>query len=283
MIESIVRSLDTDKLSFYRTKHYFEKYGEFHSVEEFIQYCEWAQAHHVPVYVLGNGSNILFKSNKISSLVLKNKLDQDIKALGGGRLEISSSTQVIDVLKYCHSQSLESFYYLSSVPATIGGALAMNAGRGRHQNKTIYDFVESVTFFDFEHNQIETLTAGEIVQGYRQTIFTSIQNKLILNAIFKFETINFQANPIFERKKWSKQFQDYSAPNCGSVFKQADYRILRKLEGLSIGKSSFSQKTTNWILNKSKSSMPIQLLIIMARILHNFLGKKIELEVIIIE
>ena len=280
---SFINSLSTDKLSFYRTKHYFEKYGEFHTVEEFIQYCRWAQAHHVPVYVLGNGSNILFKSKKVCSLVLKNKLNKEIKSLGEGRFEISSSTQVIDVLKCCYAESLQSFYYLSSVPATIGGALAMNAGRGRHQEMTVYDFVETVTFFDFEKKQIKTLSASEAVKGYRQTIFTDIQNKLILNAIFKFEPIIFEINPILERKRWSKDFQDYSAPNCGSVFKQADYRILRKLEGLSIGKSSFSKKTTNWVLNKSKSSLPILFLISVAKALHSFLGRKIELEVIVIE
>ena len=280
---SVISSLSTDKLSFYRTNHYFEKYGEFHTVDEFIQHCQWAQDNQVPVHVLGNGSNILFKSKKISSLVLKNKLTKEIKALGTGRFEISSSTQVIDVLKYCYGQSLESFYYLSSVPATIGGALAMNAGRGRQQKMTVYDFVETVTFFDFEQNKIRTLSAREVVKGYRETIFTGDQNKLILNAIFKFDPIYFQENPISERKKWSKEFQDYSAPNCGSVFKQADYRILRRLEGLSIGESSFSKKTTNWILNKSKSSWPIRFLISMAKALHMLLGRAIELEVIIIE
>ena len=282
-MKSLISSLDTDKLSFYRTKHHFERYGEFHTVDEFIQYCQWARDQAVRLYVLGNGSNVLFRSRKISSLILKNKLNQNINPLGEGRFEVSSSTQVIDVLRTCYAQSLESFYYLSSVPATIGGALAMNAGRGRQQNMTVYDFVESVTFFDVEQNQIKTLQSTDIVKGYRQTIFTNIQNKLILSAVFKFNSINLQSDPILERKKWSKEVQDHSAPNCGSVFKQADYRILRELEGWSIGKSAFSKKTTNWILNKSKSSLPIRFLISMAQILHGCLGKKIELEVIVIE
>ena len=280
---SLVSSRNTDRLSFYRTQHCFEKYGEFETVEEFIQYCQWAQANRARIYVLGNGSNVLFKSKKVRSLVLKNKLEKAIRPLGDDRIEISSSTQVIDVLKYCSTQSLESFYYLSSVPATIGGALAMNAGRGRHQQMTIYDFVETVTFFDFEQNNIQTCTAREAVKGYRQTIFTGAQNKLILSAVFKFEPSNLSADPIVERKKWSKSFQDYSAPNCGSVFKLADYRILRKLQGIRIGKTSFSKKTTNWILNKSENTFAIRFLISLAKLLHRFLGKTIELELIVIE
>ena len=93
-----IKSLSTDKLSFYRTKHNFERYGEFHTVEEFIQYCQWAKDNKVTAYVLGNGSNTLFSSKKISSLVLKNKLNTDIEPIGEGRLKISSSTQVMDVL-----------------------------------------------------------------------------------------------------------------------------------------------------------------------------------------
>ena len=278
-----IKSLSTDRLSFYRTKHEFERYGEFFTVEEFVQYCQWAKDNGITAYVLGNGSNTLFGSKKISSLVLKNKLNTDLEPLGEGRLKISSSTQVMDVLKYCYSESLESFYYLSSVPASIGGALAMNAGRGRQQQMTIYDFVETVTFFDFEQNELRTLEGCDVVQGYRQTIFTGIQNKLILYATFKFAPISFPTDPILARKKWSKNSQDYSAPNCGSVFKLADYRILRRLEGLTIGKSSFSIKTTNWILNKSKSSFPIKVLISVARALHRFLGKKVELELIVVK
>ena len=280
---SLISSRNTDRLSFYRTKHHFENYGEFETVEKFIQYCQWAQENRVRIYILGNGSNVLFKSKTVCSLVLKNKLKETIKSLGDNRLEISSSTQAIEVLKYCSAQSLESFYYLSSVPATVGGALAMNAGRGRHQQMTVYDFVETVTFFDFEKNSIQTCTAREAVRDYRQTIFTGAQNKLILSAVFKFEPIKLSADPIIERKKWSKNFQDYSAPNCGSVFKLADYRILRKLQGLRFGKTSFSKKTTNWILNKSENTFAIRFLISVAKLLHRFLGKTIELELIVIE
>ena len=278
-----IKSIDTDSLSFYRTHHWFERYGEFFTLEDFVQYYGWAEENKVKMYILGNGSNTLFKSQKVRSLILKNKLAESMKPLDEGKFEISSSSLVIDVLKHCYSESLESFYYLASVPATVGGALAMNAGRGRQQGMTIYDFVESVTFFDFEENLIKTLSPDEIVKGYRQTIFTGIQNKLILSAVFKFKTISFSQNPVSERRKWSKEFQDYSSPNCGSVFKLADYRILRKLQGLSAGKSSFSKKTTNWIVNRSESSSSIRILIAIAKALHFLLHKKSELEVIVVE
>lgn len=278
-----IKSITDNNLSFYRTLHHFERYGEFHTLDEFREYCNWATDNKIQVYVLGNGSNTLFARNKIKTLILKNKLHKSIKALSENKFEISSSVLVLDVLKYCYDNSLESFYYLSSVPATIGGALAMNAGRGRKYGCSIYDFVESVTFFDFESNSIKTFGKEEIVKDYRETIFTGIYSHLILSAIFKFNQVKIEGNPILERCKWSKEFQDYSAPNCGSVFKESEPRILKLLKGLSIGKASFSGKTNNWILNKSSSSVPIVVLITIARLLHFVMGKKASPEVIIVD
>jgi len=276
-------SLTDKNLSFYRTLHHFQRYGEFTSIEEFCKYCNWAKKNNINAYVLGNGSNTLFISKEIKTLVLKNRLRKEIKILSEYELEATSSVLVIDILKHCWEYSLDSFYYLSSVPATIGGALAMNAGRGKQHQLTIYDYVESVTFFDFESGAIQTLGKKEIVKGYRETIFTGIQSKLILSAKFKFKPTRLEANPISERLKWSKEFQDYSAPNCGSVFKVSDSDLMKKLRGLKVGKASFSKKTNNWILNQSQDSKSILILIFIVKVIHLALRKKAKLELIAID
>lgn len=273
-----IESLTSSNLSHYKTLHSFKRFGEITSVDEFREYCEWAKENKVSLYILGNGSNTLFVKNNIESLVLKNKLPKYLKVLPNDRLEVSSSSTIMEVLKCCYKNSWESFYYLASVPATIGGALAMNAGRGRTHNCTIFDFIESVTFF--EDGCIKTLDKSQIVRDYRQTIFTGKQSKLILSAVFQFEPTVFNDNPLISRQAWAKEHQDNIGPNCGSVFKLADFRILKRLKGFSIGKARFSSKTSNWILNKSKSSSSIVLLTKFTKLLHFVLGKKIDLEVI---
>jgi UDP-N-acetylmuramate dehydrogenase len=273
-----IESLTSNSLSHYRTRHYFERVGEITSIDDLQDYCNWATRNKAKIYIIGNGSNTLFVKKNVESLILKNKLPKYIKPLTDNRVEISSSVSIMEVLKYCYQNSKTSFYYLASVPATIGGALAMNAGRGRQHRQTIYDFVESVTFF--EDGVIKTLQSSEIVQDYRQTIFTGMHSKLILSAVFKFENTEFPENPIISRQAWAKEHQDNTAPNCGSVFKTANYRILSKLRGILIGKAMFSAKTDNWILNKSDSAYPIILLIKIAQFLHLITLQKIALEVI---
>jgi len=276
-----IESLTTNSLSHYRTCHYFKRVGEISSIDDLQEYCNWAKENKVNIYIIGNGSNTLFVRKNVESLILKNKLPKYIKPLAEDKVEVSSSVSIMEVLKYCYQNSRNSFYYLASVPATIGGALAMNAGRGRQHNCTIYDFVESVTFF--EDGCIKTLPTREIVKDYRETIFTGMHSKLILSAVFKFENTEFQENPITSRQIWAKEHQDNTAPNCGSVFKSANYKILSKLKGTLIGRAMFSAKTDNWILNKSDSAYPIILLIKIAQFLHFITMQKIALEVIEIE
>lgn len=276
-----IESLTSNSLSHYRTRHNFERVGEINSVDDLQEYCNWAKKNEVNIYIIGNGSNTLFVKKNIQSLVLKNKLPKYTNPLADNRLEVSSSVSIMEVLKYCYQNSLNSFYYLASVPATIGGALAMNAGRGRQHRCTIYDFIESVTFFD--DGSIKTLENSQIVRDYRETMFTGMHSKLILSAVFKFEPTEFTENPLVLRQLWAKEHQDNIAPNCGSVFKTANYRILEKLKGISTGKTMFSAKTSNWIITKSQNSYSIVILIKVATILHFITRQKIVLEVITID
>lgn len=279
-----IQNTKTESLSFYRTEHEFERYAEFSTLEEFQEYRNWAMKKKVDLYILGNGSNTLFGRKKVKSLVLKNTMPKEIKVISDCEVKISSSTLVIEVLRHCYKNSLDSFYYLASVPATVGGALAMNAGRGRGYNLTIYDFVEGVEFFDFHDGCTKTLGKQEVIKGYRETIFTGAQSSfLILSATFKFKELALKGNPVADRCKWSKENQDYSAPNCGSVFKEADPNILNALKGIRIGNTSFSKKTRNWILNDSKNHIPIMLLIEASKIIHFIKRKKISPEVIIVK
>jgi len=276
-----IHSLLSNSFSHFRTQHNFKRVGEISSVDDLKYYCSWAKENQASIYILGNGSNTLFVRKNIKSLILKNKLPKYINPLSATRLEVSSSALIMEVLKYCYRNSLDSFYYLASVPATIGGALAMNAGRGRQYGCTIYDFVESITYFEDGH--IETLESNQILRTYRQTMFTGKHSKLILSAIFKFEKIKFEENPIVVRQTWAKEHQDNTAPNCGTVFKTANTQILESLKGISIGKAMFSAKTNNWILNKSQSPHFIIFLINLAKILHFLSFQKIATEIITID
>lgn len=275
---SDIRQIESERLSTFRTHHVFEHYAEFKTVEEFQQLVALAHQHRWKVYVLGNGSNTLFRHRHVRSLILHNRLPRYLNVLDEHRVEVSSSTPITTVLKHCEQRSLDSFYYLASVPATIGGALAMNAGRGKAHNMTIYDFVESITYVDGAGSHV--LTPADMEITYRKTMFTGVHDRLIASAVLKFPALEGAQGKIRERIDWSKDVQDHSSPNCGSVFREARHGLLSRLKGFRIGKARYSPKVGNWILNESKSSRSIRLLISTAKCLHLLRGSRAQLELI---
>lgn len=282
-MESSIQTLNESRLSHYKTTHHFQYYSTFKDLEQYRNHLVWTQSKGIKLYILGNGSNTLFTRRCVRTLILKNELPKKIKKIDDEIIEVTSTVSIISLLKYCFESSLDSFYYLASVPATVGGALAMNAGRGKRHNVTVYDFVDSVTFYDSESDMVRILKKDEIVLGYRQTIFSGIQSNLILSARFKFPLTELSENPIKERCRWSKENQDYSGANCGSVFKSADFLLMQKLKGLTLGKAKLSDHTVNWITNYAKNPHFILLLIWLVKLAHFFKGEKAELEIILVD
>lgn len=273
-----VQKIVSDKLSHYRTSNVFIRYAECKSVADFVEASKWAQDNKVPLFVLGNGSNVLFCAKTVKALVVKNMLPCTIEETGARELVVSSATPVARVIKWCLERNLDSFYYLASVPATIGGAVAMNAGRGIAHNQTILDFVTSVSYV--ENGREVTAAVSEIKLGYRQTIFTGVHSRLITKVVFQFPPAVLKGNPAHERVAWSKEHQDYTAPNCGSVFRRSNGRIMRMLRGVSFGKAAYSRKTSNWLLYRGGTGLGLRVLILAAQVIHVVTRRRCELEII---
>lgn len=273
-----VRTIVTNDLSTFRTRHRFLHFGEFTTVAEFQYLRSWAMKHRCRLYILANGSNTLFISRTVRTLVLKNRLKPHLKFLDEYLVETSSSLPIRVLLKHCHKRHLDSFYYLASAPATVGGAIAMNAGRGRHYNMTIFDFLENVSYLEGE--SVVTVPADSIQRHHRWTMFTGVHDRLIVSAVFRFRPGHYKGNPIADRLEYARKVQDLSAANCGSVFKECHSGLQGRLRGLCIGSASFSPKTHNWIINRGDSPWPIRTLICTSKFLHWILGKKAILELV---
>jgi UDP-N-acetylmuramate dehydrogenase len=268
------------KISLYRTEHVILHYREICSETDALQLLSESAKGNQPIYILGNGSNTFFANRKIRSTILKNKLPRSIEHVGDDTFYISSSTLVSEVLKYCHKNQRESFYYLASVPAEIGGALAMNAGQGLAYGATsIMDFVDKVRFI--RDGDIIEKSPDQLSVSYRNTIFTGQTDMFILGAYFRFVTVpEFVENPIKQRIEWAKKHQDLSKPNCGTVFKTAQPKILNRFRGLSMFGATYSRKTGNWIINESKNPLGIKLLISIVILAHRLFFQKCETEII---
>lgn len=272
----------TNKLSSYKTENTFLRIADIKSVEDFFEVENLVYTKGWKMFPLGNGSNTFFATKKITTCVIKNNLPQEWEYLGDDRFEVSSSVKLIQLLKFLYNDQRDGPYFLASVPATIGGAIAMNAGTGRGKGQYISKFLEEVIFA--YKGKIHTIKPEDMDIDYRKTIFSESSERYIIKAIMKFPRRNFEVNPIKERIEWSKENQDLAVPNCGSVFRTfhgKPLHFLRKYFGW--GKAYWSQKTPNWICNISPNPYHLKYLIIISIIIHKVFRKKADLEIKVIK
>lgn len=279
---TIANDYRTERLSLYRTDNVLAGYGELRDAAQLPALAALREARGEELFVVGNGSNLFLARPRIESVVVKNCLPRVIERRGGEEVWVSGTANVMEMLRFCFREGLDSFYYLASVPATIGGALAMNAGRGRASGTTIYDFVRRVRYYDLEKRETVEISGADAVRGYRRTIFTGPTSKVVLEAAFVFPPRSFGENPIEARKAYAASQQDYSGPNCGSVFKDYNRRVLRLTQrvGLHYAGARFSRRTLNWIVNDSPRPRGIATVVRTVELLHRALGRRIEREII---
>lgn len=237
-------------------------------------------------YLLGGGSNLLIHDQKVfNHVVCMKNMQQAIQSMGAGRYKVSASVPLQKLIRTIHEDGYGGIEYLFSVPGLVGGAVVMNAGRGRDYCKSISDYVESVTVL--EQGKRKSLSKEECCFAYRNSVFKGSE-MVILSVVFCFEKgekADLDA-ACRQRTELVKKVQDTSAPNFGSVFSQCDLDIMKRLCEEAADSESlvrYSSKTVNWMLNKGGDFEAAMDCILKAEQLHQMEGKECTREVIVWE
>ncbi len=205
----------------------------------------------IPILVIGAGSNILVGDNGIKALVLRlNSPFFRRISLHNHRLSVACGVSLNQIVRVSQRKGLSGLEFLSGIPGTLGGALAMNAGI---PERNIGDLVENVRVMDYQ-GKIKTLNKEEIKFGYRTS---NLSKYIILNAQLKLVKKDKQEikNRIKKYLNRRKSTQDLSSVSAGCIFKnpkgnQAGRLIdLCGLKGKTIGDACISRIHANFILN----------------------------------
>lgn len=210
---------------------------------------------HIPYLVVGRGSNILVKDNGLEGLVIllggslarvEEKETDDISVLAGAGLHL------VELLSYCRSSGLGGLEFLSGIPGTVGGAVAMNAGAFGEE---IASRVKEVHMVDKRGDLIVRDRSSELEFSYRK--LNMEKGNVIVRVRFRLtsEAEGTVAKRISDYLKRKKESQPLEYPSAGSVFKNPpdDYagRLIEKagLKGKKIGGAMISEKHANFIVN----------------------------------
>lgn len=251
--------------------------------EELIETLNNMKSTDKPFYILGGGSNVLINDQKKYPVVIcLKRFDKRIEFQGENQVKVGASVMLPYFINMINRRSLGGIEYLYSVPGTVGGAIAMNAGRGRKYGQSISDYLESVEVW--EKGEVKTYSKEEGYFEYRNSKFKN-SDIVILNAIFKFDSIDTRETE--KRKKQRiqlcKEVQDNSYYNFGSVFAEYDYTIMNLIKHTSFRKAKgafYSHKTINWMLNNDGTYNEVIKKVELAEKIHRYLHKKIRREFI---
>jgi len=207
----------------------------------------------LPVHVIGRGSNILVSDKGIKGVVLRLSAPYFKKIFRkDNHLEVGSGVLLQRVILFAKDCGLSGAEFLSGIPGTIGGALAMNAGIGRG-NHCIADLVKTVTVMDFA-GKTKTLRKKDIKFGYRES---SLARYVILSTCLRLTKKNKEEvkERIKEYLELRKATQDLSRPSAGCVFRNPEGDSAGRLIDLCalknkrVGDACVSSKHANFILN----------------------------------
>lgn len=136
------------------------------------------------VFILGEGSNVLFVSEYINACVIINRI-KGIKVVEKNNDEVivESGSGVLwdDLVKYCVKNNFGGIENLSLIPGTVGAAPIQNIGAYGQELK---DHFESLTAVEISSGKKIHLNKDECNFGYRDSIFKKeLKNKVIVTSV----------------------------------------------------------------------------------------------------
>lgn len=104
------------------------------SVDELVTAVTLARQHHVPVFILGGGANLLISDAGIRGLVIENRANRvefpsfEKEKMGEVKIIAESGAVLPNLARRCAKRGLSGLEWAVGVPGTIGGAVVNNAG-----------------------------------------------------------------------------------------------------------------------------------------------------------
>lgn len=247
---------DLKDLTTYRIGGKAKYYLEINTLENFIQVMLYLEELNTEFFVIGNGSNLLVSDKGYNGVVIKlagdfarcEQSDDTIIECGAG----VSLGKAYAFARELHLSGLEDS---AGIPASIGGAVTMNASAYSFEIAKIVDYV--IVWID---GKINYYSNEDCEFSYRESIFQHkkciiLRVGLKLNSLDK-ETIH---NRYLEVLSQRVESQPISQPSAGCVFRKINnYQVSKMLDelglkGRRVGGAVVSTKHANFIINDNNA------------------------------
>lgn len=227
------------------------------TIEDIKTTCQIAKEHNIPLFVLGNGSNLLVGDHGIEGIVLQIYKNLSKISVEGDQIHVQAGALLSSVSKTALKEELTGFEFAGGIPGTFGGAVVMNAGAYGGEMVQVLKEVTVLT----QEGEVETIKASELELGYRTS--NVLQNGyVVLSGVIelkkgKKEEIKAQMDEYALARK-TKQPLEF--PSAGSTFKRPEGYFAGKLiqdaglRGYQVGGARVSDKHCGFVVNQENAT-----------------------------
>ncbi|HEY5555479.1 UDP-N-acetylmuramate dehydrogenase [Acetobacterium sp.] len=210
----------------------------------------------IPLYVIGNGSNLLVQDGGVRGIILQTKGLKQV-TVQGETLMAEPGISLKDLADIALEEELTGLEFASGIPGSLGGAVTMNAGAFDGEMKNIIESIEVIT----ENGNINTIPVEACDFGYRKSVLQKYNWVLVgINlALSKGDYHEIKDKMLdFNTRRQDKQPLEY--PSAGSTFRRPEGYYAGKLvqdagfRGYSIGGAQVSEKHSGFVINKGDAT-----------------------------
>lgn len=226
------------------------------NVEDLKEIVLYAKRKELKLFPVGAGSNLLVLDDGIEGIVVKlGKGFAYRERIGKTQLRCGGGVLLPNLARYAAENGLSGLEELVGIPASVGGAVVMNAGAHSHATADVVEMVNVMTF----DGQIKILKKNEIEFGYHTS---NLKDVIVFEALF-----NLIPAPVEEIKKKIQHYlevrnttQPVNLPSAGCIFRNPHVDGAGKLidrAGLKetrIGGAMISPKHANFFVNAGNAT-----------------------------
>lgn len=260
--------------------------AEPRNVDELRHLTRFLSRERLSFRVLGAGSNTLISEQGVREVVIRLGTGfGETKLLQGDRYRVGARVSLMSLSRRACEEGLSGLEFAGGIPASVGGAVFMNAGAHGTEMASVIEAIELCTG---EGEQV-VVSPDSVRFSYRRSelprgsIVTGVIVKLVRGEGQRIRDLRQR----FLRER--RLTQPLALPSAGSVFKNptgfqsAGWLIEQVgLKGLSLGGAQVSAVHANWIVNPERKATAddVDLLIERCRrAVHGAYAVSLELEV----
>ncbi len=250
----IAENVPLKELSTFRIGGPARYFVEVSSAEELRQAFEFCNHKSIRYHILGKGSNSLFDDQGFDGMVIRNKIDFFTQT--GNEVYVGAGYSFALLGSKTARLGLGGLEFALGIPATVGGAIYMNAGA---QGQEVADTLVSVEYMT-STGETQLFQRVDLTFSYRYSSFQTHCDGAITGA-------TFSCTPQEDAKEKQKALidyrmhtQPYGEASAGCIFRNLNNISAGALidqsglKGYSIGGAQISTQHANFIVNQSNAS-----------------------------